>query len=342
MNNYYHLSPEERATIMIERQQSQSIRAISRLLGRSASTVSRELKRHQSMGKLSYCASIAGRQYRENRKRCERALKLIPNTPLYETVEAWLVHKQWSPEQISGTLKQRYPKQKDMQVSHETIYACIYAHPKGELKKLMIQSLRRSKSKRGPRGSKDSNYNSVKMAESQLIHHRPEDINERKMAGHWEGDLIVGAKNRSCVGTLVERKTGYLILSKMKSKTAFDVRVGFEERMQHIPHFLRLSMTYDRGSEMAQHTVMSKHLKMTIYFADPHAPWQRGSNENANGLIRQYLPKGEDLSPYSQRDLDHIAWLLNSRPRKRFDFKAPEDMINLAIAENTNRVALEF
>jgi IS30 family transposase len=137
---------------------------------------------------------------------------------LYNQVKAWLTHKQWSPEQISASLKQYYPKQKDMQVSHETIYACIYAHPKGELKKLMVRSLRQSKSKRGPRGSKSSNYSTIQPEINQLIYHRPEDINERKIAGHWEGDLIAGSQNKSCIGTLVERKTGYLILSKMQSK----------------------------------------------------------------------------------------------------------------------------
>ncbi|MBW5290169.1 MAG: Mobile element protein [Candidatus Ruthia sp. Asou_11_S2] len=178
-----------------------------------------------------------------------------------------------------------------MQISHETIYGYIYTHPKGELKKLMIHSLRRSKSKRGVRGSKSSSYSTIKPKEDQLICHRPKDINERMIAGHWEGDLIAGSQNKSCVGTLVERKTGYLILSKMKSKSAFDVRQGFEQKMKAIPEFLRLSMTYDRGSEMAQHSILSDNLKIDVYFADPHAPWQRGSNENTNGLIGEPVLK---------------------------------------------------
>lgn len=228
-----------------------------------------------------------------------------------------------------------------MHVSSETIYAHIYALPKGELKQLMVSSLRRSKSKRGPRGSKDSNYSSVKVAPEQLFANRPEDINTREIAGHWEGDLIVGAYNKSCVGTLVERKTGYLILSKMKNKSAQAVREGFEASMATRQDFLRLSLTYDRGAEMAQHPLMSKNLNISIYFADPHAPWQRGSSENINGLIRQYLPKGEDLSGYTQPELDFIAHQLNTRPRKRFGFRTPQEMMEQELDGGLIRVALD-
>lgn len=342
MNKYYHLSPEERALIMIKYNQGSSIRSIGYLLNRSPSTICREIKRNLTAQTSRYCAATAARQYKDRRKLSVKPKKLMPNTLLYNKVKEWLVYKQWPPEQISGTLKHYYPEQKDMQISHETIYGCIYTHPKGGLKKLMIHSLRQSKSKRGARGSKNSNYSTIQPEENQLIHHRPEDINERKIPGHWEGDLIAGSQNKSCVGTLVERRTGYLILSKMKSKSALDVRQGFEQRMKKIPEFLRLSMTYDRGSEMAQHATMANNLKMSIYFADPHAPWQRGSNENTNGLIRQYLPKGADLSHCTQNDLDNIAWLLNTRPRKRFGFKTPQDIMKQILIENNKSVALGF
>jgi IS30 family transposase len=252
-----------------------------------------------------------------------------------------LLNRKWSPEQISALLKQRYPGQNEMHVSPETIYSHIYAYPKGELKKLLVQSLRRNKSKRGPRGTKESCYSSLKITPDQMFASRPETINSRQIAGHWEGDLIVGAMNKSCVGTLVERKTGYVILSKMQSKSAQHVREGFEANMKHLPTFLRQSMTYDRGAEMAQHPIMSKNLNMKIYFADRNAPWQRGSSENINGLLCQFLPKGEDLSVYSQAQLDHIAWLLNTRPRKRFDFKAPQEMIENEIDGGLASVALD-
>jgi IS30 family transposase len=341
MQNYHHLKPEERAVIMLGLKAGSSLRSIGKILNRSASTISRELSRSKNQLPADYCASTAGQQYKINRQRSRKRTKLIPGTRLYEQVKQWLVHKQWSPMQISGTLKRHFPDQLNMQVSPETIYASIYAHPKNELRKQMIQALRRSKSKRGPRGSKDSNYNSVKIAEDQYIHHRPEEINERRLAGHWEGDLIVGAMNRSCIGTLVERKTGFVILSKMKSKSAANVRDGFERQMKKLPAFLRLSMTYDRGSEMAQHPIMSHNLKMKIYFADPHAPWQRGSSENINGLLRQYLPKGEDLSQYRQATLNKIAWLLNTRPRERFNFRTPQELIETVLEDHLNSVALE-
>lgn len=257
------------------------------------------------------------------------------------TVESYLGDKKWSPEQISASLKHRYPGQLAMQVSPETIYAHIYAYPKGELKKLLVGSLRRAKSKRGPRGSKDSCYSSLKVAPEHMIANRPHDVESREIAGHWEGDLIVGAMNQSCVGTLVERKTGYVILSKMRSKSAQDVREGFEANMKGLPDFLRRSMTYDRGAEMAQHPLMSKRLSLNIYFADRNAPWQRGSSENINGLLRQFLPKGEDLSTYTQGQLDHIAWLLSTRPRKRFGFRTPQEMIESELDGGLIRVALD-
>lgn len=341
MTCYHHLSPEERAVIMLESQQGQSIRCIADLLNRSPSTISRELKRHRSDNDAAYCATTAACQYWDNRQRSVRRRKLEINTTLYVLVTDWLLDYQWSPEQISGTLKSLYPGDKSMHVSHETIYACIYAHPRGELKKLLIQALRRGKSKRGPRGSKNTSYSSLKIAEEQRIVNRPEEINERKIPGHWEGDLIVGAYNQSCVGTLVERTTGYLLLCKMRSKSAADVRQGFEKKLQDLPDCLRRSMTYDRGAEMAEHALMTKELKMTIYFADPHAPWQRGSNENINGLLRQYLPKGTDLSVFSQGDLDRIAWLLNTRPRKRFKFLAPEEKFIEFMDEHLINVALD-
>ncbi len=340
MNHYYHLTPEERAVIMIEHHKGQSIRSISRFLKRSASTISRELSRNQATTSQSYCASSAAQQYSQRRKSSKKPIKIIQGNPLYEKIKHWLTDENWSPVQIAGNLKKQYPNQSEMHVSHETIYSYIYAHPKGELKKIMIQSLRRAKSKRGPRGSKNSNYHSIQPSEEQLIANRPAEINERILEGHWEGDLIAGSKNQSCVGTLVERTTGYLILCKMQSKSVLDVRTGFEANMKSLPNFLRLSMTYDRGSEMAQHPIMSKNLDMKIYFADPHSPWQRGSNENINGLIRQYLPKGTDLSPYSQNDLDKIARKLNTRPRKRFDFDTPQELIEPILAKHIRAVAL--
>ena len=340
MTNYYHLSPEERAIIMLEYQHGTSVRSIAQRLHRSPSTVSRELHRNQ-IPNDDYCATHAANAYRSRRRQSVRPRKLAHDSGLCDIVESHLILRKWSPEQISATLKSQYPGQSSMHVSPETIYAHIYAYPRGELRQVLVQSLRHSKSKRGQRGSKDSCYSSLKVAPDQLFSNRPDTINTREIAGHWEGDLIVGAMNKSCVGTLVERKTGFLLLSKMQSKTAQHVREGFEARMVTVPDFLRLSMTYDRGAEMAQHSLMTKNLNLAIYFADCHAPWQRGSNENINGLIRQFLPKGEDLSVYTQAELDHVAWLLNTRPRKRYEFKTPQHMMESELKGGLNDVALD-
>ena len=339
MNSYHHLRPEERAVIMLELDRGASLREIARRLGRSPSTLSRELKRNSHTP--GYCATRAGRAYHRRRQRCVKPRKLEANPALWQVVESYLLDKRWSPEQIAATLKRRFPEQPELHVSPETIYAHIYAYPKGEYRKLCVQSLRQGKSKRGPRGSKESNYSSLKIAPEQLIANRPPEVNSREIAGHWEGDLIIGARNQSCVGTLVERKTGFVILAEMKDKSAQRVREGFEACMEHVPHFLRLSMTYDRGAEMAEHPLMSKHLDLKIYFADCRAPWQRGSSENINGLIRQFLPKGEDLSKYSQAELDYIAWLLNDRPRKRYGFRSPLEMMEQELEGGLIRVALD-
>lgn len=339
MKNYQHLSHQERAILMNQLELGMSLRRIAVRIGRSPSTLSRELQRNH-YSKENYQATSADESYLQRRLNSRKPRKLLVNTRLCDIVERYLVKRKWSPEQISAHLKHSYSLS-SMHVSHETIYAHIYTYPRGELRKLLVSSLRHSKSKRGPRGSKDSCYSSLKIAPEQLFANRPSEIDTREIAGHWEGDLIIGAMNKSCVGTLVERKTGYVILSKMKSKSALDVRHGFETNMQSLPEFLRQSMTYDRGAEMSQHPLMSKHLDLKIYFADRNAPWQRGSSENINGLIRQFLPKGEDLSKYSQDELDHIAWLLNTRPRKRFGFRPPQEMMEQELAQGLIRVALD-
>jgi transposase, IS30 family len=339
MTTYRHLSPEERAYIMLERERGTSLRQIASQLGRSPATLSREVRRNATSTR--YCATLAGKAYSNRRLLCVKPRKLTANQELRDQVQSHLLNRKWSPEQIAATLKMDFPGQPAMHVSPETIYAHIYAYPRGEYRKMLTHALRRNKSKRGPRGSPGSNYSSLKIQPEQVIALRPTSINSREIAGHWEGDLIVGAMNQSCVGTLVERKTGYVVLSKMKSKSAQNVREGFEAQMKNLPDFLRLSMTYDRGAEMAQHPLMSKNLDLKIYFADCKAPWQRGSSENINGLLRQFLPKGEDLSLYSQEELDHIAWLLNTRPRKRFGFKPPQHMMEQELENGLVRVALD-
>jgi IS30 family transposase len=214
-----------------------------------------------------------------------------------------------------------YPNDPTRQVSHEAIYNALYVMPRGSLKKELIACLRQGKGKRRPRSRGKDRRRQIPDLVS--IHLRPPEIEDRLMPGHWEGDLIMGASNRSAVGTLVERTTRFVILVKMDGTTATDAMVGFSDKLNRVPRSLRLSMTYDQGSEMVKHAEITQRTGTAIYFADPHSPWQRGSNENTNGLLRQYLPKGTDLSTYTQEELDEIADSLNTRPRETLNAKTP-------------------
>ncbi|MDZ7905934.1 MAG: IS30 family transposase [Cypionkella sp.] len=224
-------------------------------------------------------------------------------------------------------------------MSHETIYAAIYAQPRGGLKAEMIAALRQHKPARGLRRTTLAGGSIA--PESLRIIHRPEEIEARLVPGHWEGDLIKGAFNRSSVGTLVERKTRFVVLCKMNGNGAEAVLDSFTRQMKRLPAALRKSMTYDRGSEMACHPELARRLKIDIWFCDPHAPWQRGSNENTNGLLRQFFPKGTDLSTISQTELNDVARLMNQRPRKTLGWKTPEEAMAEEIAVFKSNVALE-
>ncbi|VVE34454.1 transposase [Pandoraea eparura] len=323
MKKYKHLSAEERAIIMIEHGKGSSTRAIARLLGRNASSVSRELARNIDASTPCYDATRPATAYRVRRQGSVRRRKLVAGHALYQHVHNRLVYWRWSPQQIAARLRRMYPDDLDQRISHETIYAAIYAHPRGGLKQAMIEALRQEKPARGRR--RTSNAQRSFVPEELRIVHRPEQIELRQWPGHWEGDLIKGAFNRSCVGTLVERKTRFVVLCRMDGCTALDALEGFTRQMKKLPAFLRESLTYDRGTEMTCHVELSKRLNLDIWFADPHAPWQRGSNENSNGLLRQFLPKGIDLSSVSQTQLNDIAKLLNGRPRQTLDWNTPEE-----------------
>ena len=229
-----------------------------------------------------------------------------------------------------------HPDQPTWVVSHQTIYTFIHALPRGELKKELLSYLR----KKG-KPSKASTDARGKIANMRLIHDRPEEIGGRSIGGHWEGDLIKGAGNKSAVGTLVERKSRFVVLVKLPDATAASVLQGFSEAFERIPAVIRESMTYDQGKEMACHEALSERIKMDIYFCDPHSPWQRGSNENTNGLIREYLPKGIDLSQFDQEYLDKIARALNGRPRKVLGFMTPEEVFSQEVIRLKVAVALQ-
>ena len=257
--------------------------------------------------------------------------KLLPGSERFELV-AHMLRKRLSPEQIAGKLRSmNIPSLREAYVCRETIYNAIYALPVGELRKELIICLRQSKTTRRPRSGGVDRRGQI--PEMVSIHVRPPEIEDRLMPGHWEGDLIKGKANASSVGTLVERTSGYLMLVKMKDATATSAMEGFSAALNGMPLAMRKSMTYDQGREMARHAEITQQTGVAIYFCDPHSPWQRGSNENINGLIRQYLPKGTDLSVHSQEALDAIALQLNMRPRKRFDFKCPIEVMGEVMQE---------
>ena len=206
-------------------------------------------------------------------------------------------------------------------MSHETIYNAIYLHPRGELKRELIACLRHHNQVRKPRSRGTDRRHQI--PDMQSIHIRPPEIEDRLIPGHWEGDLIKGAGNRSSVGTLVERTTGFVVLAKMDNATTKAVVDSFSAVLNREPAAMRKTMTYDQGREMYAHKILTERTGVQIYFADPHSPWQRGSNENTNGLLRQYMPKGSDLSIYSHDELDAIALSLNTRPRARLNYESP-------------------
>jgi len=314
--SYTHLQPEERLTLAALHQQGHSRRAIARQLGRSASTVCRELLRNTaSAGYASRTAQALCRKRRKAAKHC----KLRPDGPLWEMVYPML-HRCWSPRQIARTLKRQNPQGKKHYVCPETIYQAIYAHPTGELKSDLIALLRQGRNRRRPRTRGKDRRGIADMAS---INIRPPEVNERIIPGHWEADLIKGTANKSAVGVLLERKSRFVLLCRMPDATAASALAAFTKKLNQIEQPLRLSLTCDQGREMTCHKALTKATGMTVYFCDPHSPWQKGSCENMNGLLRQYLPKNEDLSSYSQQQLDVIADKLNNRPRQILDWDTP-------------------
>nr|WP_316655719.1 IS30 family transposase [uncultured Gellertiella sp.] len=316
--HYQHFSAFERNFLQSRLNMGNTQAWIALALGRSRSTVSREVRRNAppaSPSHLCYDAGIASRASLSRRRR--GLVRLAEGTALRETVFRQ-IRLGWSPQQISGRLKHMDEPET---VAHETIYRAIYILPKGELRKQLIGLLRQGHKLRRPRAQGKDRRGSLPGMVS--VHARPASVLTRELPGDWEGDLIKGTGNASCIGTLAERKTRYVILTKMKDASADAALAGFSRGLSRVPQAMRTSMTYDQGKEMAQHTELAKRLNIKVYFCDPHSPWQRPTNENTNGLIRQYLPKGIDLSIYSQKDLDKIADSLNNRPRQTLGFRTP-------------------
>ncbi len=318
--NYHRLTFKKRVAIYYLTRQGCSQREIARQLEVSPSTISRELKRNQP-GK-HYFPEAA---HHNAQKRCFKQTRKIDQSVTLRKVVLRALRRQWSPEQISAYLKKKYDDTA-MHVAPETIYTYLYVLPRGELKKELIGHLRQSRPKRRKQGKGNTAHAPIPDLIS--IHERPKEVEDRSVPGHWEGDLIIGDKHKSALGTLVERTTRTTLLIKLKAKDAVSVRKAFAKRIKYLPKQMKLSMTYDRGGEMAQHKLFTKETKMKVYFADPYSPWQRGTNENTNGLIRQYFPKGTDFNTVSSQQIRKVQNLLNGRPRKVLNWKSPFEAMN--------------
>ena len=316
-HRYTHMSAEERETLSLGRAQGLPLRVIARVLGRAPSTVSREYTRN-ARG-IPYRACTAQRLAAARARQPRRPRKLL-DPWLWQYVRTHL-GQGYSPEQIAGRLRHAYPADMQKRLSTETIYAALYVLPRGGLRTERLAALRQARKARRPRSRGADRRGHIPNMIS--IAARPAEVAARTVPGHWEGDLLKGARNGSAVGTLVERTTRLVILARMEGTDAESACEGFTRKLRHVPAPLRKTLTYDRGKEMAEHERLAQRLAIQIFFADPHSPWQRGTNENTNGLLRQYLPKGTDLSGYTQRELNAIAHRLNTRPRKCLDFATP-------------------
>lgn len=316
---YARLTFSERIEIEKLLSHEKSFADIARTLNRNNSTIQRDVIKQ---GRDSYKAinaecTAVGKS--SNRKDGKSKIKLC------EDLEKYVLEKlelRWSPRQISMTLQKEFPENKAMQISHEAIYLYIYLHAKKELKNALIAQLRQKRKYRGNvrRGTDKRS----KIADAVSIDERPEEVKGREIPGHWEGDLIVGKEHSSAIGTLVERTTRTIILVPLKAMDATTVRQAFEKEFKTIPAQMKLTMTYDNGSEMSQHKLFTKHTKIKIYFAHPYSPWERPTNENSNGLVRDYFPKGTDFNTISKARLKEVQKQLNERPRNVLDWKTPK------------------
>ncbi len=304
-----------------------SLRSIAAFLGRAASTVSREVNRNG--GRRGYRASKADQAAWDRAHRPKRC-KLVQNRTLARIV-AKKLQLNWAPEQIAGWLQRTYPDDERYQVSHESIYRSLFIQARGALKKELLQHLRRKRAMRRSRHHTQKTDDHGRITNTVSISERPASVEDRAVPGHWEGDLISGTRNTH-IATLVERHTRYVMLAKVNGKDTETVINALIKQADKLPRELYKSLTWDRGSEMADHTRFTLATDIDVYFCDPQSPWQRGSNENTNGLLRQYFPKGTDLSEHSQAKLNAVARQLNERPRKTLDFETPAARFGQCVA----------
>ena len=319
------LSLDERVEIALGIESGLSFTAIAARLSRSVSTVSREVNRNG--GRCGY-RPVAAHRDAEASARRPKLTKLAENPELRARVVADL-ERLWSPQQIARRLRDEHPDAPEQWVSHETIYKSLYVQGRGELRRELARCLRSGRAQRRRPGRSDTRGRITDMV---LISQRPAEVADRAVPGHWEGDLIVGKDGKSAIATLVERSTRYVMLAKVSDQRAETLRAALTPLIQRLPEHLRRTLTWDQGKEMAQHARFSIDTGVEVYFCDPHSPWQRGSNENTNGLLRQYFPKGTSLSRHTQDELDAVAASLNDRPRETLNWKKPAEKLDELLA----------
>jgi IS30 family transposase len=321
------LSLEDRVEIKLGLERSESFTVIAARIGRAVSTVSREV--HRNNGRDGYQPLVAHRRA-QARTRRPKATKLGVNPILCRRVIEDL-EALYSPEQIAGRLREEHPDETTMWVSHETIYKSIYVQGRGELRRELARCLRSGRAQRRPQGRMEQRGQIPNMVR---ISERPAEVADRAVPGHWEGDLILGKNGKTAVGTLVERSTRYVLLLHLPGgrRDAATVDEAMRHAIQKLPAQMFRTITWDQGKELVRHAAFTVDTGIHVYFCDPHSPWQRGSNENTNGLLRQYLPKGTDLSVHTEADLDRIAASLNNRPRKTLGFMKPSEKLTEILA----------
>jgi transposase, IS30 family len=328
-----YLSLAERDEIALGRAAGLSVRAIARQLRRSPSTISRELRRNgPQRGRGGYRATLAQAKA-EQRARRPKTSKLAGNPRLRAEVQRMLEQKM-SPEQIRGRLPRLFPDDEGMRISTEVIYLSLYVQGRGALRRELTRCLRTGRALRRPRRRVDRRSQRPRIPDQVMISERPAEVEDRAVPGHWEGDLITGAENKSAIGTLVERTTRFTLLLHLPNGHGADaVRDAIVAGMADLPAHLRRSLTWDQGVELANHVHIRVATNLDIYFCDPHSPWQRGTNENTNGLLRQYFPKGTDLSRHTAEDLAAVQAELNNRPRKSLGFYTPAEVLARTLYE---------